>query len=472
MFKKNIILLVLAASIALLAGYFIIFSGFSLGSLQREKAALLEKVSSYEEKIEQLTASLVDKQAELDDLGDKVDELSYPQRLKRALSAAQDMINSLNSELTSIKAQSDVLRGENFALKNQMQANIKELDTFSSQLQEAKVKILNLESRQDIAFEQEQFNRLKMQIKEKDRQTQSLIRELGELKDRYAQSIKERDFLKKNIERYQKELAGEKPSQFLQRRIEELTRQLEEKDKEKLAFEDKLSSYNKNKDDLIVEIEGYKRDIEELQFRNKSFQDQIVKLNSDLDQKSKAVYDLEEKLKEYQIAGSTESIALQEKVRLQNERLRTVTSLYNRLRDQLKELSDVLYRKDLELDEKEKQITGIKDQISYLKEKSEKLEEAFKSSEENQRKILERLSQTTSLNTALQERLREVSNLLGEDVTLEAEPLTKEKIGQMDLGGSLQDDLSKEEDADELRSKVEVILQSIESGQASGQELE
>ena len=438
----------------------LIYFQVNLRSLKEEKSDLLSKLASADKEIFQLKSSLKDRETELQKIRKELESLRYPQRLKKALSASQEMINQLSSEINSLKEKIKTLNEERISFKNRAEINAKEVARLLRELQEAKKKMAMLESKGEI-FSEGSLS-ISAGSKESKQTVKELKRQLVKLKEEYQDLLRERNFLKKNIEKYQRELARKRPSKYWEGRIKELSESLKEKEKEKKDLERKISKLKKEKEDLARKLEDQSTKIKELSLLNTKLQEQIVKLTSELSKKSKEYYALEERLNQPSI-DKNELLELQERLKIQRERLRTVTYLYNRLKDQLKQLSDILYSKDSELEKKEKEIAQLKDEISYLKVRAETLEEAFKASEENQRRILERLKQVTDLNTNLQEKLGEVSTLLGEEFSSKRIPLKKRGSSTIPL---------EEKNIDELKKKVEVILRSIQSQDSLGEDFE
>jgi len=458
--KKPLFILIVFFLLLGVALITLIYFQVNLRSLKEEKSDLLSKLASADKEIFQLKSSLKDRETELQKIRKELESLRYPQRLKKALSASQEMINQLSSEINSLKEKIKTLNEERISFKNRAEINAKEVARLLRELQEAKKKMAMLESKGEI-FSEGSLS-ISAGSKESKQTVKELKRQLVKLKEEYQDLLRERNFLKKNIEKYQRELARKRPSKYWEGRIKELSESLKEKEKEKKDLERKISKLKKEKEDLARKLEDQSTKIKELSLLNTKLQEQIVKLTSELSKKSKEYYALEERLNQPSI-DKNELLELQERLKIQRERLRTVTYLYNRLKDQLKQLSDILYSKDSELEKKEKEIAQLKDEISYLKVRAETLEEAFKASEENQRRILERLKQVTDLNTNLQEKLGEVSTLLGEEFSSKRIPLKKRGSSTIPL---------EEKNIDELKKKVEVILRSIQSQDSLGEDFE
>jgi len=482
---KNVLI---GVGLILLLGlvYGLSYLNTSLNQVREDKDSLLEKFEATDKEITELKLTIEVKEQELAKLKEELSTLSYPQRLKKALSSAQDMINGLNMELAQTKEKWSSLRDENFSLKARLQNNTREINRLLDELQTARVKIKEVASAKQTVTQPDARGDFSEELREKDKRIKVLMQDFEEVNRKYMNLLKEKDTLeRRSFEKLQRELAR-RPSDSLQRRIEELDRSLQEKEKERLNAELKLTQLVRQRDSLSAKLDKYNERIQELTLLNSNLQNQLLKFTSDLRQKDQDI----QKLKDQLLADKgkpkdeAEIFELQEKLNIQRERLGMVTTLYNRLKAQLKEFSEILSIKDSQLEKKDKQIEGLKEEASYLKIKSESLEEAFEESQKNQRAIMQRLSQMTNINTSLQDRLTEVSFLikkealgeqidpsqsyqraeavpgLPEDILGEKEPAYEFKDNLGNILGSIQ---NEKESTEDIKRRVEVILQSVES---------
>ncbi len=127
----------------------------------------------------------------------------------------------------------------------------------------------------------------------------------------------------------------------------------------------------------------------------------------------------------------------QEELLKQKAHVAEVDLLYNSLRAQISQLSEVLSDRDRELDRRKQEVATLKGEIANLKTRSDKLEEELVSTSLRQKKTLDDLAAAVRLNAVLQERMSGVSG-----ISSVSEPLAKDK-----------------ENAYDLKRKIEVILE-------------
>ena len=456
----------------LVAVYAFSYLNISLNKSKEEKDVLSQKLDESNKEISQLKVSLGGKEQELVRLNQELSSLSYPQRLKAALSAAQDMINSLNMELSRTKEKWSSMSDENFSIKARLQSNTKEVSRLLDELQDARVKIKELVSTKDIVSSSDISGDFDAKLREKEREMQDLKQNLEDLNNKYKDLLEEKDSLTKDAGRFQQQLARA-PAGSLQAKIDALNRALEDKEREKMNFEFKLAEFTRERDSMSFRVESYNNKIQELTLLNSNLQSQLVKLTSDLRVKDTDIKQIESKFQAStsKASGDVEIMELKERLDIQRERLKTVTILYNKLKGHLREFSEILYAKDSQLADRDKQIETLKEEASYLKIKSESLEEAFKESQKNQRAVMQRLSQVTNLNSTLQDRLDEVSFLLKRDA-LQGKSATGKSYNQGNLSSTYYEDISAEKaSADELGDRLSGLVGSFESGRDSTEDL-
>ncbi len=113
--------------------------------------------------------------------------------------------------------------------------------------------------------------------------------------------------------------------------------------------------------------------------------------------------------------------------------------MYNSLKSQISQFSDAISLKEAEIENKRKEISSLKEDLSGLRVRSASLENDLYETKENQKKIMGDLSAAVRLNSVLQERIRYLP------------------AGS----GSPYPDFSLEDKnkADELKRRIEVILE-------------
>ena len=150
---------------------------------------------------------------------------------------------------------------------------------------------------------------------------------------------------------------------------------------------------------------------------------------------------------------------------VQKESLNRTTFLYERLREQLKEVASILSHREKELQAKDKEMDTLKTEISSLKLKFSNLERSFQQYREKQEVIKEELFKVKNLNRILRERLTGAPDFLSDQVlpqSLEEEIIIeKPALGEKKKETSasyLEQEYEEKKKVDELRKRVEVIL--------------
>lgn len=79
--------------------------------------------------------------------------------------------------------------------------------------------------------------------------------------------------------------------------------------------------------------------------------------------------------------------------------------MYNNVKAQLVDLTDLLVKNEASLDEKNKQISALKDEVARLEKDFDATKKELSDVKEKQRRTMEDLSRAAKLNSALQENL-------------------------------------------------------------------
>jgi chromosome segregation ATPase len=190
---------------------------------------------------------------------------------------------------------------------------------------------------------------------------------------------------------------------------QEKVRELES---ERLALQSKLSdlqaSFNK-KDEL-----------------SRNLQQNVDYLNQQLSARDKDKKDLESKL-------ASLDVNVKQDIEKERSRFAEINTLYNSLKTQVSQFSDTLNAKTVELEQRNKDMYAVREELTGLKSKTMILENELSESRDRQRKTLDDLIAAVRLNSILQERI----------------------AGGASVPYANMDDKQKAED---LRRKVEVIL--------------
>lgn len=511
-------------------------------SLQ-EKEIFKEELQQAKEKITNLYTSLKERDRQLS-------QLRNVQALRQTLVNAKASIEQLNKKLNQIKNEKAVLEDTNLNITNRLQNTTRELIRVMEDLKLTKQQLTHIEKAKILPLkkkieklsksgerESRKFSRLKEELtklqeerlaligtnrskeltikdlkagksslekkmarlkKGIDRQTlpiQALEDELKELKVTLAKRERQVKFLESesaklnsikasqeekllrqqktidelNLENKNIKIQISQLSEDLSRKRWELGNQRKEAPRLKrevtqlqvriTGLEKKLTVVQKDKEDLQARVSQLKalKDASEVSTLYESARDQIrrlseilVKKELELDQTKKESLNSKEKLNSLQAKLSrleenlSKSRAHQarakeleaEKLSLES-RFEDINSLYNSFKGQIGQLSDILAKKELELDQRRGEILFLKEESAGLKARSSLLERELTETKERQRETLEDLTAAIRLNAALQERMIGVSQSLKAPIA----------------------DIEEKQKAEELRRKIKVILE-------------
>ncbi len=196
--------------------------------------------------------------------------------------------------------------------------------------------------------------------------------------------------------------------------------------------------------------------IKELQEKILSLQPRLTEVQELLDKKTEMVQTLEKNLESlnHQLTKKEEEKkalenklsqvttlkdASQDELTRQKQNFEDVSVLYNNLKAQMAQISDLLTQKEIDLDQKRREISALNDEVANLRKRVASVENELTETKDRQKKTIDDLAQAVRLNSALQERIIGVSASL--DASVPA-AVAKEK-----------------KTAEELKKKVEVILE-------------
>lgn len=123
----------------------------------------------------------------------------------------------------------------------------------------------------------------------------------------------------------------------------------------------------------------------------------------------------------------------------EKKRSEETNQMYSSLKAQISQFSDGIALKEAEIENKRKDISSLREELSALKFRSAQLENDLLESKESQKKLMGDLSAAVRLNSVLQERIR-FAPAGQESVNFSSSPEDKRR-------------------ADELKKKIEVILE-------------
>ncbi len=452
MYKENInkaIILTVAGTIviALGLGYGLIKTGKALEASAGDNLSLKNALSVNKIRMEQLDVALEEKDNDIKRLNKELFELAYPARLKNALSNAQDTIKRINKETAVLKKEKRKLGSMNISLKTRVQNSSKETSRLLKEIDALRKGISAVDRQAPEPSNAKISTKLKRELIRKEKDLKLLKRQFDKLQENYSQSSAERDKLYKELKQIQKEYRSRRNFQDVREsELKILENKLKKAEGEKKRFKNELDKAIKSKHRLEDEVDSAKRE------------------------KEKAIEELRTKRPLAEVAASGRMDSLRGRIIIQQERLDRVTTLYDRLKEQLKEVSQIVSRREEELHGRDREIDILRDEVSYFKLKVSNLNNILREAKKNQDILVGKLSELNNLNDVLRERLAEVSglmskgnlpdSLLTEDFAI-AGPYPKDKREQI-IKLYPEKEEKEETRVRELKKRVEVILQSSE----------
>ncbi|MGE5196892.1 MAG: hypothetical protein ACM3IL_00075 [Deltaproteobacteria bacterium] len=216
----------------------------------------------------------------------------------------------------------------------------------------------------------------------------------------------------------------------LQGKISDLENRLAAKDSGK----DKVRELEEQRAALQLRLDEAQGELARKRASSDSLQKEADALRQKLSEKEEDQKAIEDKLSQLESATTQ----MQRELTRKKSGEEANETLYNAIKAKVSELSDTLARKELEIQERQKEIASLKEEALSLKSRSAKFEEELTASRERQKKTIEDLSAAVKLNSALQESMLEASQSLEGSASAEV-PQDKQK-------------------AIELKRKIEVIL--------------
>jgi chromosome segregation ATPase len=436
-----------------------------LTQILQEKEKLKEQLSQAKEELINLRLSLEEKEK-------AINQMSDAQVLREALISAQERIKQLNENLSQIKNEKATLEGANLNMSNRLKNTTQELIRAIEELRLSQNQLKDMERSQVLPLKEkiEELNKLG---EKKDEELNKLEEELAELEESKAALVKREErikYLESELAKrddYQSSAIYASATGQVKRLSEILVNKELELDRERAEssdLKDKLNSMQARISELedsldrsqleqsdIKKLEAEKLSLEyrlrEMQVEYAEKADLIDTLQSSLESINQELRSQEERNKLITVRLAQADISkaqAEEKFTQQLERLQEVSLLYDELKNQIGQISEVLTEKELELSRRQEEVSFLREEIDILNSRSAKMDRELAEAKERQRRTMDDLVAAISLNKDLQERLAGGA------------PASPEPR----LSG--YGDIDEKREAEEFRRKIEVFLEPEE----------
>ncbi|TBR14870.1 hypothetical protein EPO66_06460, partial [bacterium] len=347
-------------------------------SLEAQKTSLEEKLTLFRETPRQQDVSSKELAVKINALNAALSEKdSQIFKLETKIGGLQEQLNISRQEVTRTKD----LVSAGGSIENKLRQAEDDLDkqkavisVLTTEKEKLDLEVVKLRSLANDSSSRENVDKLSSVLVKKELELEKARREAGEYKEKITNFQSRMSDLEKNIALSDKALSN---ANELQAQIASLQVQLKDSQtilKDKSGMVDELQ---KNVNDLTSQLANKDRE-------KKDIESKVSQLDSTKIDSQKELLDTKAKLDE-------------------------INTLYSGLRAQVSEVSGVLAQKELDLDQKRKEVANLSDELAAFKTRSSNLEKELTETKERQRKTLDNLAQALKINADLQDRILEVS---------------------------------------------------------------
>lgn len=431
-----------------------------LARILNEKEKLQEELNQAEEELVKLRLSLEEKERAINQMGNA-------NLLRESLIDARERIQQLNQSLNQIKHEKTALEDSNLDMSNRLKNSTQELIRVVEDLKLSQNQLKDMEKTQVLPLKEriDELNKFRQEKnQELSRLEEELVR-LEELESALAQKEKRIKYLESELAQkddYQTDtLYGSAKGQI--KRLSEILISKElELDKSRKELLDSKEELNRLQARIVQSEEDLQKsqlsqdEIKKLEAEKFSMEYRLREAQVELAQKEGLIGSLENELESLnqEIAKQEQEKELitsrlartdlgraqaEDKLTQQAVRLEEINFLYQDLKNQINQISEVLAEKELELNRREEEVAFLKEEVVILNSRSARMEKELAEAKERQQKTMDDLVAAMSLNAALQERLADTH------------PSSESRLSGYDI----QD----KREAEEFRRKIEVFLE-------------
>lgn len=349
--------------------------------------------STVEEK-EQLQAAISSMESQLKDKEEQLAGLRDAQSLRQGLAGAQATIENLNKDLERVNRERAALQEANLGMTNRLQNTTKEYMRTIEELRKIK---------DDLAKLNKEMNPDKKKLDDSARALQAKSQELAKIQADFDKQQKNYD-----------ELLSSNKS--LEKKVKDL-------EKEKKTLSDKMLSMDVDLSKQSSPVKAMRETIDQLKIQLSRKENQIKALENELakvDEAAPGRVKIAEFAQDREPVLSKQDIQLRQQISALIEQLNIAREEMNKLRneraksaaatgDQDRRLSDILVKKELDLESARKSSLEANEKIVALQSKIANLENTLAVRQQTQ----ERVKELESERLALESKLVDLQNSFG-----------------------------------------------------------
>jgi len=322
-------------------------------------------------------------------------------------------MNKISKEISNLRKQKKNLENKNFTANFKLRNSNKEITRLLKELELAKGKTVT--SVKADGSSESKISRLRKELIIKRDDVESLEKDLSGIKKKYNILLSDKEKADATINNLLKEVEAngkaKEYNQYWEKKVRELKKDLSSKENKNKQLDTKLVDLDRIERSLEYEIKNLESENSKLQNSNRTLETRLERISSGLNEKNSEIEKMKDQLESLSENSDTERASLKAKLVMQKDQLERVTTLYESLKRQLQETSTLLLRREQDLENKNKEMIILQDEIAYLKTKLNSFRESLRQSQDSQRLVIERLEDLTEMNMSLQDRLSEAYNL-------------------------------------------------------------
>jgi chromosome segregation ATPase len=418
----------------------VIYANLKLQNVMIAGRSLDTMLQGIQARASQANASLRDKTLHLK-------ELSDVQAIRSALTSAQATVQQLSSELEQVRQEKADLQSANMNLSSRLQNTTKELIQALEEQKQVKGRIAAIGTTQPAAKSIEELSKSGKANEEAIAKIKSDSARLAASRQNLAEA-----------------------TQVLENKVRELEAEKSDLEKKLLAFQRDIGRQNPALQSLQGTINKLQADLSQKETQVKSLEEQLQKAGA-----SRPSQNQQQMISDLQAANKNLNGEIN-RLRAMQDGGAEIGALYESAKEQLRKLSDILVRKELELDNAKRQAADAELKVADLQSRVTDLEKKLAGTPSSDAKIKELEDQRLNLQLGLNEAKDTLAkkSALADGLqknfdTLQAEVAAKEKERRaaedklselQSMSSAMQDELTRNKSRTEQK---DAIYSSIKS---------
>jgi chromosome segregation ATPase len=413
-----------------------VFLQLKLGSEKAVNAQLNDVLNDALKEKEQLLARIAEAEKTIQTKEQQLQRLSDAAALRNSLDNAQKVIEQLTADIGKVNGERSSLQNANLNLTAKIQGLTKEMTRNIEELKAARAELAATE----MTPLRKRADELSRNASQKDQELAGLREEIKRLQQLNQELTQKNAQIGKAAQdmRQAGQLKAESAGEISQT-VQELKDTLAQKDEQIQRLQAGLDAFKNAPKGAPQQAK-----IAELAAKNNDLLRQISELESRLQSAKPADRDQMSKLSELLVKKELQIDAAKrdalEELEQQKSRYEEISTLYSSLKTQVAQFSDALNLREAELNQKKREADQYRDEIATMHARVDSLEKELADAKERQKKTLGDLLAAVRLNSLLQEKINGDKSQPQERLEASGRATAQQK-------------------ADELKRRIEIMLE-------------